>query len=637
MKIRMLLTLAVGAAAAVAAEFLINGDFERTLTTGWSAAHGSGTYTIDADSFYEPDRDNEAYVQKYDADFARLEQAAPVPGSNLFFGYSVRLQAIAYNPETPYWAAAALVLYYQDDSGHVLGETRLAATTANCPWFSDSVVHVISVPDTNWNRGTIDLRQELDSLPGVNPDSIRRIAVVVLDTTDGCAEGHCEARAIVDDLTLRDTIVPDVVCIHYDVPDGGNGILDPGETADLAVKVRNSGPPLRELSASAISLSPHLSIIDNVGRWGDVAPGDTANCLADRFRVSVDSAAGVGAVVRVLLTFYDSAGVVDTARISIAVGDSVLLPTGPDPYGYYAFDNDDSLFGAHRPFSWVEIEGAGVRITLSDDQTVTVDLPPAFGPIRYYGLPYDEFSVCSNGWLAPGSTDLHNYSNSGLPSPGAPPNIVAVNWDDLYPQSGGGVWFLADTVNHWLVVEWDSVQYYGRAVFDKFEAVVFDQTAPTPTGDNLIVCQYLTGNGYLSSTFGMQDGDGDVGLQYALNGRYPATSARVASGRAVTYATQVPTAVADAAAGGARSPALRVWPVPFHELLHVYTAEAGPGRTCVVCDESGRMVRELACPAADATSWDGTDSEGRQAGAGVYFVVVNDGRVTRSAKVVRVP
>ena len=45
-----------------------------------------------------------------------------------------------------------------------------------------------------------------------------------------------------------------------------------------------------------------------------------------------------------------------------AVGD----PTGPDAYGYYAFDNDDTAPEAPT-YDWVEIAGVGANTGISDN------------------------------------------------------------------------------------------------------------------------------------------------------------------------------------------------------------------------------------------------------------------------------
>ena len=61
-------------------------------------------------------------------------------------------------------------------------------------------------------------------------------------------------------------------------------------------------------------------------------------------------------------------------------------------------------------------------------------------PFRYYGQNYTQVSICGNGWVAPGSTTVSAYTNTALPSDRDAAAMVCLNWDDLYPPTGGGVW-----------------------------------------------------------------------------------------------------------------------------------------------------------------------------------------------------
>jgi flagellar hook assembly protein FlgD len=56
----------------------------------------------------------------------------------------------------------------------------------------------------------------------------------------------------------------------------------------------------------------------------------------------------------------------------------------------------------------------------------------------------------------------------------------------------------------------------------------------------------------------------------------------------------------------------------------------------VIYNAAGRLVRELHNEASPRLTWDGADATGRVVAAGVYTVVVDDGRDRTVRKIVRI-
>lgn len=118
-----------------------------------------------------------------------------------------------------------------------------------------------------------------------------------------------------------------------------------------------------------------------------------------------------------------------TARLDVPVTcgtASAADPTGPDAWGYYAFDDLDAGYTIAPVYDWVEIDpalgGAGTALALADtalyaDGVAVIDLP---FPFRYYGRTFTKVSVCSNGWFSFGATPVLYYRNWKIPTP-APP------------------------------------------------------------------------------------------------------------------------------------------------------------------------------------------------------------------------
>ncbi|MBN2537857.1 T9SS type A sorting domain-containing protein, partial [candidate division WOR-3 bacterium] len=441
----------------------------------------------------------------------------------------------------------------------------------------------------------------------------------------------------------------------WDPRPGGNnnGRLDPGEQAELALGVRNAGMGTADsVRARLRSGDVRLEVLDSLGWYGPVHPDSTVFNTGDRFTVRAD-----GSIPRetelpctLLLTGHEYAA---TRVVMLGVGmltNVDPVPDGPrQPARYWAYDDCDTFYVARPGFEWVEINGVGTRMTFSqNDAVVMVPLPSGFGPFRYYGQEYSQVSVSADGWLAPGNHTTSNYSNTALPGSSAPPGAICPNWDDLYPYSGGGgagyVYHHHDEANHRFVVEYDSVRYYSGTIRDKFQVLIYDTTAAGPTGDCPVVFQYLTADGYTSSTVGIQDPNRTIGIQCLYNGSYHRAASVIEPGRAVRFCTDsVQTGVGEWNLGGrverfdlrcAPNPVQRLGTVAFNLPL------AGHARLTVV-DLTGRTVRTLADARLERGSysytWNRQDDAGREVAAGVYLyrLETDAGILSRKAVLVR--
>ncbi len=424
-----------------------------------------------------------------------------------------------------------------------------------------------------------------------------------------------------------------------DNPPGGNGNgrFDPGETGDLVVALYNVGNQAVDgVHACLRSSDLRFMVTDSVGDYGSIPACSTRTNADTPFEIAVDPSIPLETPVfcTLLVTGSDYC---DTLRFTVVVGQIRAcdpIPDGPrQPPLYWAYDESDSLYEPHPEFGWVEIAGLGTMLTMDDDQTDTVLLPVGF-TWQYYGQSYDRLSICSNGWVAPGSTTIDDWTNTALPTNTVPP-MVCLNWDDLYPPVGNGVWYYHDSLNHRFIVEYDSVAYTAQqTVFDKFEMVLYDQTVPSPTGDNIILVQYLTANGYTSSTVGLQDPTAAIAIQCLLDGAYHRGTATLAPARAIKYSTATPlTAVGEQRRTTTGRRDVRAWPNPFSGTVAIcYSPASGRPAAVAIHDLTGRIVRTLSAPAVKQGTcrvlWDGRDNTGRSVAPGIYFV----GAVTGTAK-----
>ena len=242
--------------------------------------------------------------------------------------------------------------------------------------------------------------------------------------------------------------------------DNNNGILNRDENASILFQLSNTGLiDLENISASIDFSASMLGVSNYQLTFPNVQVGQVvqSNQLID---VSINQNLTNGLVVEVPIIFQTDNGFQANKSGDIQIGQvSVTDPLGPDNYGYFIYDQNDD-YELAPTYDWIEIDpnygGPGEELNnLNDngdngDDVVTVDLPFEF---TFYGIDYDKLSICSNGWIAFGETDMRSFRNYTLPGPGGPPKMVAVFWDDLMTTGGGDVITYYDQLNDYFVVE----------------------------------------------------------------------------------------------------------------------------------------------------------------------------------------
>ncbi len=434
---------------------------------------------------------------------------------------------------------------------------------------------------------------------------------------------------------------------------GGNnsGLLDPDETADLMVRIGNSGLG-HGYNCHAVLRSgdARLTVVDSMRLW--LPQGDSASNAADLFTVHAGGTIFPETPIPCTLHYYADGGYVESEPFIIVVGEMRAtdpIPDGPrTPVRYYAYDDVDVAYSPHPTYDWVEVNSLGTQVSFPNNNSVIpVSLPPEFGPFKFYGQSYTQIAISADGWVAPGNRTTPNYENVALPDPMDPAGMICANWVDLYPVSGGGgagnVYYYHDTASHRFIVEYDSVRYYWDNRRDKFEIIIYDTTVATHTGDNAVLVQYMTANGYAGSTVGIEDPGETVAIQALYNSTYHRASAPIAAGRAVLYTTDppFPVGVADerGPAGVPVKLTLSAHPNPVRSRVSIAWALPVAGRVSVrVYDAAGRVVRELAgnemAAGRYALTWDARAANGSRVADGVYFCQLTTPAGARQQKLV---
>ena len=411
-----------------------------------------------------------------------------------------------------------------------------------------------------------------------------------------------------------------------------NGRLDPGETADLEVTLRNTGLGNGyNVRAVLRSLDPRVTVPDSEALFGTIPAESTGTNYNDHFTLTASSLIPQETPIACSLDIYADNGYANKASFTIVIGEMRIIDPIPDnsePVQYWAYDEVDTLYPEHPEFNWVEIRDLGTRLTLSDDQTVQIALPYAFGPFLFYGQIYAQISICSNGWIAPGYTTARDWTNTTLPNTSMPP-LLAINWDDLYPPTGNSIWYYHDAANHRFIIEWDSVHYYSpRDQWDKFEIILYDTTLISENGNSQFLFQYLTANQPgTSATVGMQDHTSAKFIQTLYNGSYHRGASPWVSEHTIKFTGDYQTGITEKfeATLLGKDKILAVAPTLFSRNTHINWLIANEGNVELkVFDATGRAVKTITAGKMAAgrylSAWNGIDDSGRKVGNGIYFI-----------------
>lgn len=424
-----------------------------------------------------------------------------------------------------------------------------------------------------------------------------------------------------------------------------NGFLDPGETVELSVRVQNRGATdARDvLGILRSSNSWAIAIVDSLGSFGTVPPGDSGENRSDRFVVRAAPGIGIGRRFLLWIVLRGLDGFQQSVGFPITVGQPVSrAPTGPDNYGYYGYDDTDTGYPERPQFNWVEIDpgqgGIGTHLKLGNDQARPVELPFTF---KFYGSEYRTISIADNGYIAMGNTTHSDQYNWHIPSAQGLDGLIAVFWDDFRADTMGapGLFYHYDEENHRFIVEWSRVFHIhgfrrpSIAEQQIFQVILYDPAFhPTKTGDGAIVCHYLNvqnddtlwGDSHNGATVGIQSPSHNDGLEWTFAGSYPVTAAEVVPQRAIKFTTNPPdtfTFISEMA-NERFMPKFEVRPniARTDVAFHIRGVERG---VVQIFDVSGREVKRFEISDGWKNGylhWDLKGNENRSVSAGVYLV-----------------
>ena len=338
----------------------------------------------------------------------------------------------------------------------------------------------------------------------------------------------------------------------------GDGLFNPGETVNVEVVLKNNGfKSIEDITGSITYEGGNFNISDGIGYWDIINPGESIASY-DNFVIQSDDAIINGSVLTLDLGLVSDLGYDRIEPLPIQVGNvSQIEPLGPDNNGYYIFDSGDLGYDQAPFYDWIEIDpdlgGSGTSLNFNDSgdgnfssSTSIIDLPFTF---YFYGEPYNQVSVCTNGWIAFGESEMESFRNYSIPGAGGPLKMVAAFWDDLRTSNNGQVYYYYDPSNGYFIIEWSGMRTDYANSIETFQIILMDNGVP-PFGDGEIKIQYKDFNNTSVGdytqytpvhgaycTIGIENHLGNDGLQYTFNNVYPTAAMPLSSGDAILITT----------------------------------------------------------------------------------------------------
>jgi len=352
---------------------------------------------------------------------------------------------------------------------------------------------------------------------------------------------------------VLDPFVPNLAV--DELPD--DGLIGTGESQLLLVLDNIGRQATTPFIARLESGAWGVRVVEEAVNYGAIQPGHSGNPNRP-FRVTGHDAAIPGMRVPMKLTFLYDNIVFDEADFVLQVGTPGRGdPTGPDAYGYYAFDNTDDSYDQRPGYQWIEIstyegdadyEGDTLTITRGDEINGLGYVPLPF-TFRYYGQEFDTITVSTNGFIAMGADtnavpNLQNWSLEGGGS-GGPYGMIAPFWDNLSRRGDRSNIFTYGDDNCF-IIEWYRVVFRADInTYLRFQIILYDPAAmPTWTMDGAILFNYQAimqrvgvGEDTPFASVGISNPDATTGISYTAANVYDISSAPLENGRQIFFTT----------------------------------------------------------------------------------------------------
>lgn len=430
-----------------------------------------------------------------------------------------------------------------------------------------------------------------------------------------------------------------------------SGHISIGQSSNVSFSILNRGnASLTNAYATVVSLTEAASFGDQPIALGGIEAGSTKNFEASITTVS-DTWEGRHIPIRLIIS-EDGYEAITYYALTAGTA-STTSPTGPDPYGYYAYDSFDPDFLSTPIYDWVEIDpelGGSAEVFLcSDDGSRVVNIPFTF---RFYGRDYNQITICSNGWISMGATDVFDFYNHYIPAALGPYSMIAGYWDDLKgarigeDDEGNPIFanmrllYWHDAVNNRYIVQWnDAYNQYNLTSLEKFQIILY----PRNNADGDIVIQYHTVDnpGITSNycTVGIENHNQTVGLTYTHANQYPPTATPLQDGLAIRFTTTAPDTYTsnDDLIQNTIFNLEQNYPNPFNPSTTISFELKQPAHAELnIYNLKGQLVKtlinEILPGQKHSIIWNGTDDNHQPVASGIYLYRLSAGGKTAEHK-----
>jgi hypothetical protein len=269
----------------------------------------------------------------------------------------------------------------------------------------------------------------------------------------------------------------------------GNCALEPGETAQLIVRVKNRGYRAENV-VGRMTYAYGATVTHSTSSFGTIERNATNANFVLPFGVA-------GRTGMSSLPYYSVSLTCDRATFT-------------NTFTLYALPEYPRSNGVS--FAWADTTG-GTSLSLGHNGSALISMPAPFY-CRLYQYSWSSVYVFADGYVSVYRSGSSN--NTVLPSTAYPNGLFAPFWDDLDPSAGGTVRykFFGTAPNRSLAVEWNNVPRWGDpATRVTFQVILYEN------GD--VRYQYGPSTGInadgRSATIGIESYDGTRAMQYSFN------------------------------------------------------------------------------------------------------------------------
>jgi len=518
--------------------------------------------------------------------FVMDEYGNPVEGANvnmtnnsdLYVNSLSDINGHAYLPLNGFEGSVDVTATCQDC---LFSETSFNINLSEMPTLVNSSINIIDSDGMLSPGETVEVTFDIENTTSIDFNDIdisihssNSQVLSTLHTLSSLYIGEIETISL--ELSLPADILPDTEPIFYlkisgdensyqtfdiEVMSGSTAlnslhISGPTQTSNVQIQLNNTGElDFENLTGDVMYNGSGLYFSDLQIYWDGSTQGSLESSNSIDIAVSDYVINGTVFNVPILIT-AESTSYEQTVNLQITAGSaSVSDPLGPDSYGYYIYDVGDTGYELAPVYDWVEISSIGYNLNLNDngnnqDDSSSLPLPFTF---TFYGVDYNTITICSNGWISFGDSEMESFRNYPIPGTGGPSPMIAAFWDDL---EDGEVYYLNDLENNRFILQWDDYElYYDNYYHNTFQIILYDTSSEVMSGDDEILLQYKEFNnesvghypvgnydgavihGQYASV-GIEDHTGLEGLEYTFNDQYPTAAATLYDNSALFITTR---------------------------------------------------------------------------------------------------